>query len=127
MKSAYRATKRDPKVGETVLIMEPMQERATWKMAKITKLIPSDDGEIRSVELKTLNGNPIIRPITKIVPFEIDIENFGEQEQEQDENGSQEQNHNLGDVQVNENSDIDDPNEFDEIAEIECVEIQEDE
>lgn len=115
VKAQYRNTSRLPKIGEAVLIMDESHERGSWKIAIISNLIQSNDGEIRSVQLKTPSGNPTIRPITKIAPLELDIEeNLAAKSQqvvaEQTPAPKQGENAQLND-------------DFDEIEEIECLSI----
>ena len=56
-------------LGSIVLISD-QNPRTSWKLGKITKLFPSSDHHIRSVELKTENGF-LVRPISKLFPLEI--------------------------------------------------------
>jgi hypothetical protein len=58
------------KVGEVVLIEEPNQKRRDWKSGVIERLIPSADGVVRSVELRTLNG-PLHRPVQRLYAYEL--------------------------------------------------------
>ncbi|KAL6730714.1 hypothetical protein Aduo_001664 [Ancylostoma duodenale] len=67
-----KSTKRDPQVGDIVLLDEESQlSRGQWPMAVILELITSRDGEIRSVILRTSTGREIQRPLNRIVPLEI--------------------------------------------------------
>lgn len=103
MKSAYRNTPRKPIVGEAVLMIDPKRERGTWKIGKILELITSQDGEIRLVKIKLMNGNLTIRLLSKIAPLELNVEDI----QREEENPMNET----------------DP-EFNEIEETECVVIE---
>ncbi|GFR27261.1 DUF5641 domain-containing protein [Trichonephila clavata] len=61
---------REPRVGEMVLIGDDNKKRLSWPIAKIIELIPSRDGEIRTVRLKTQHGT-VIRPVQRIFPLEV--------------------------------------------------------
>ena len=60
-----------PKVGDVVLIKEENASRATWKMGRIQKLIPSQDGQFRSAEVAVPNKKMLKRPINILCPVEI--------------------------------------------------------
>lgn len=51
--------------GHLVVLMEPNEPPAVWKLGRITKTHPGTDGEIRVVTVKTSNSE-IRRPINKI-------------------------------------------------------------
>jgi hypothetical protein len=56
----------DPlKVGDVVLISEDNTSRPTWPLGRVTEVIPSRDGLIRTVKLKTQKGY-LIRPVQKL-------------------------------------------------------------
>ena len=56
-------------VGQVVLLGDE-GPRVSWKLGLITKLFPSSDEFIRSVEVKTENS-VLVRPISKLYPLEI--------------------------------------------------------
>ena len=58
------------KVGDIVLFEDDLKPRLFWKLGKIIALKKSEDGIVRSVTLKTENGE-ITRPIVKLYPLEI--------------------------------------------------------
>jgi hypothetical protein len=60
-----------PEVGEIVIIEHELLPRNQWKLGKVTELILSADGEIRTVKLKTESRQSLQKPINKIVPLEI--------------------------------------------------------
>ena len=66
----------DPlKVGDVVLISEENTCRPTWPLGRVTEVIPSRDGLIRTVKLKTRKGF-LIRPIQRLhllVPSDVAI------------------------------------------------------
>ncbi|EPB68640.1 hypothetical protein ANCCEY_12269 [Ancylostoma ceylanicum] len=59
-------------VGKIVLISEAVMPRNTWKMARITKLLPSRNNVVQEVELRLPNGRTIRRPVNLIVPLELE-------------------------------------------------------
>lgn len=66
-----RPTLRQPKEGEVVLMVDPTTRRGFWRSAVIEKLIRSGDNEVRSAQIRVAGGNRMIRPVTKLAPFEI--------------------------------------------------------
>jgi hypothetical protein len=67
------STVRSPIVGEVVLIEKDEVERGKWPLGTISKIMPSPDGIIRTVEVDMLNGNTLRRAINKIYPLEIGL------------------------------------------------------
>ncbi|MCP4488180.1 MAG: hypothetical protein GY820_12790, partial [Gammaproteobacteria bacterium] len=61
-----------PKQDSIVLIQEEHLKRAAWKLGRISKLIKSADGQIRSAEVTLTNKKSLIRPINLLYPLEID-------------------------------------------------------
>ncbi len=59
-----------PKEGQVVLIGDSLP-RGKWKLAKISKLILSEDGNCRTVELLLPNRKVLRRPIKNLYPIEI--------------------------------------------------------
>ena len=58
--------------NDVVLIYEDKQPRHLWKLGKVTKLLPSRDGKIRSAEIKVGKTNRIIsRPVNRLYPLNI--------------------------------------------------------
>ncbi|GFR09535.1 integrase catalytic domain-containing protein [Trichonephila clavata] len=60
------------KVGEIVLVENP-NKRLYWPLAKVLELLPSRDGNIRTMKLKCFNAE-IIRPVQRLFPLEIQPE-----------------------------------------------------
>ena len=52
-------------VGDLVLVIDPDVKRGCWNMGKVLKVYPDDDGRVRSVKVKTVNGQ-YDRPITRL-------------------------------------------------------------
>ena len=57
-------------VGEVVLLKEN-SPRGTWKLAVITELIPSEDGNVRLARVCTQSGHILHRAIHMLYPLEI--------------------------------------------------------
>ena len=71
-KRARGEVRRSPKVGEVCLIRDATP-RATWKLGKIVKLIPSTDEETRFVEVKFPSKFVTRRGVRDLVPLELDF------------------------------------------------------
>ena len=57
---------RNVKVGDIVLVVDENTARCHWPLARVVKVVASDDGLVRRVHVK--RGNKIIeRPISKLV------------------------------------------------------------
>jgi hypothetical protein len=66
-----QVTKQQPTLDTVVLIAEKHTKRSTWKIGRIIHLNKSDDGAVRSVDLRTGNGTIITRPVCHLYPLEI--------------------------------------------------------
>lgn len=55
-RSKWNQPERSPRLGDIVLVKDENQHRNCWTLAKIVECFPSDDGIVRSVEIKTMNG-----------------------------------------------------------------------
>ncbi|KAL3085291.1 hypothetical protein niasHS_010360 [Heterodera schachtii] len=64
-----RQGQRVPEIGEIVIIHDE-SPRNKWKLGKVVKLIPSDDGLVRSAIVWT-QKTELKRPVTKLYPLEI--------------------------------------------------------
>ena len=62
-------SKNGPRAGDIVLIKEPLP-RGSWKMGKITRLIMSQDGQIRAAEVMLPSRTTLIRPLSLLCPIE---------------------------------------------------------
>lgn len=63
----------EPNVGSVVQIKEDLP-RGSWKIAKITELIPNSDGNIRAARILLPNKNIITRPLNLLYPLECNNE-----------------------------------------------------
>jgi len=66
--------------GDVALLQEDVRPRHMWKRAVIEQLIEGRDGMIRTVILRTLEGNKITRPIQLAILLEV--EQSGEEVEE---------------------------------------------
>lgn len=59
--------------GTVVLIVDPQLPRGLWPVGKVTHVMPSKDGRVRTAEV-AINGKRYIRPVARLVflkPMEI--------------------------------------------------------
>jgi len=63
-------TSRELLPREVVLIGTENSKRADWPLAVVKELIPSRDGKVRLVKLRTASGI-LLRPVQRIYPLEI--------------------------------------------------------
>ena len=59
-----------PMLGHVVIIHDPDRPRTQWITGRITKIIPSEDGMIRQVELMNSKHEKLTRPIQTLYPLE---------------------------------------------------------
>ncbi|GFX04968.1 integrase catalytic domain-containing protein [Trichonephila clavipes] len=67
--------KREPIVGEIVLVGNDSKKRINWPLAVIVELVLERDGNARTVKVKTQTG-VFLRPIKRIFPLEIDSNGY---------------------------------------------------
>ena len=68
----YKSSKQTPQIGDVVLIDDDLQiSRDFWPIGLIQELVRSRDGETRSAILKTGSGRCIQRPLSRLIPLEI--------------------------------------------------------
>ena len=66
----WREQVRNYEVGELVLLSdEQSKKKGKWSLARIIKVMPGDDGIVRTVELKTKCGT-LVRPASKLYRLE---------------------------------------------------------
>lgn len=58
------------KIGDLVLISN-QQKRIFWPLAKVIEVLPSKDGVIRQVKVRTNNGE-FLKTVQNLVPLELD-------------------------------------------------------
>ncbi|VDK53537.1 unnamed protein product, partial [Cylicostephanus goldi] len=81
-----------PSIGDVVLVCEPILPRNEWRMARITKVQPGSDGQIREAELITTTRRKIRRPVNLLIPLEI-----------QDKEKQTKEQHGENQTEINEN------------------------
>lgn len=62
---------KNVQVGDLVMVLDGTQVRSKWLLGRIVATLPSRDGCVRKVEVKTRNGQ-YVRPMVKIAPLELD-------------------------------------------------------
>ena len=63
--------KRQPKIGEIVIIKDDNLPRRAWKLGRIKSYIFSKDNQIRAVKVQLANKNILDRAINHLYPLEI--------------------------------------------------------
>lgn len=64
------ACQSSPTESSVVLVHDPKKPRGQWLMGRISRLIPSFDGNIRAAVVKLSRGSSITRPIKLLYPVE---------------------------------------------------------
>ena len=71
---------RTPKIGQIVLVKDPLKARYLWKMGRIDQMFPGRDGQIRSLEIKIVSNEndkrcaeKIRRSPQMVVPLELEL------------------------------------------------------
>ena len=65
IRSKWYKKRENLEIGDIVLMINPSSSRANWKMAIVREIYPDDDGNVRSVKVKSSEGI-YVRPITKL-------------------------------------------------------------
>ena len=65
----WRRQSRDIAEGDLVLVVTDNLPRGRWPLARVTRVVHSDDGRVRSAEIKTKAG-VYVRPVTKLCLLE---------------------------------------------------------
>jgi hypothetical protein len=60
---------RDHIVGDLVLVIDSNRPRGQWSLGRVQEVMPSKDGKIRTVKVKTGQG-VYVRPVAKICLLE---------------------------------------------------------
>ena len=55
------------RIGDVVLIASENTPRGVWPLGLVTETLPSADGLVRKVKLRTKSNKELIRPVTKLV------------------------------------------------------------
>ena len=61
-------------MGDVVLIHDPVQPRALWRISKVEKLLQGSDGLVQGASLRVRSGTTTIllnRPLQHLYPLEI--------------------------------------------------------
>jgi hypothetical protein len=57
------------KVDEVVIELDENQPRGVWRLMRVSKIFPSQDGLVRKVEVTSTDNKTYIRPIAKLIPI----------------------------------------------------------
>lgn len=69
--NAYRNIPTWPQVGEIVHVLDSQSKPGIYKLAKITELVESKDGQIRHAKIKFAKGFHSERPLIFLAPLEL--------------------------------------------------------
>ncbi|VDO14752.1 unnamed protein product [Brugia timori] len=69
--NAYRTSEYVPRVGEIVHVLDFESKPGVYKLAKVKKLLPSQDGKIRQVEIEFPSKITSTRPVKFLAPLEV--------------------------------------------------------
>ena len=69
VRAKWHREQRNVRVGDVVLVVDKMQHREHWQLARVTAVYPGDDGLVRSVEVRTAAGT-FRRPIHRLCLLE---------------------------------------------------------
>ena len=61
--------------GDLVIVVDPLTPRATWPLARVTGVVESADGVVRTVKLRSSEGE-MTRPIMKVCVLEEAAQNL---------------------------------------------------
>ena len=78
------SVKNELRVGSVILVGDDKSTRLQWPMGVVTKVFPSTDGKVRSVEIKTAKGF-LIRSIQRIFDLEVNSNGSGKDQPIQDQ------------------------------------------
>ncbi|KAK7592957.1 hypothetical protein V9T40_007709 [Parthenolecanium corni] len=71
IRSQQHSNDAAPLVGEIVLMVDPDQKRSSWRLAVVERLIPGDDGQVRSVQIRAANRARMIRPVSRLASLKL--------------------------------------------------------
>jgi hypothetical protein len=57
------------KVDEVIIELDKNQPRGVWRLMRVSKIFPSQDGLVRKVEVTSTDNKTYIRPIAKLIPI----------------------------------------------------------
>ncbi len=57
------------KIDEVVIELDENQPREVWRLMRVSKIFPSQDGLVRKVEVTSTDNKTYIRPIAKLIPI----------------------------------------------------------
>ena len=70
VRKKWTKSERNLMVNDLVLLVDDNKPRGQWSLARIIEVMPSDDGNVRSLKLKTAQGATYVRPAAKVCLLE---------------------------------------------------------
>ena len=74
-RSKWTGERKNVKEGDLVIVVDPLTPRATWPLARVTEVVESADGVVRTVKLRSPGGE-MTRPIVKVCVLEEAAQNL---------------------------------------------------
>lgn len=71
-----RSTTLTPNLGDIVIIADDKLPRGHWPYGLVSKLVVSNDHNVRSVEVRTSGGKSLIRSISHLIPLELNAYDY---------------------------------------------------
>lgn len=68
LRRKWQSSTVDLTPDQVVMIIDPQLPRALWPVGRVTKVIPSNDGRIRTAEVN-IKGSTYTRPVAKLIPL----------------------------------------------------------
>ena len=68
-RTRWSAERENIKVDEVVIEVDANTHRGSWRMMRVNKIIESEDGLVRQVEVINSDGKTYLRPIAKLIPI----------------------------------------------------------
>ena len=66
------------RVGDVVLISNPVKVRALWQMGRVLDVLPGKDGKVRCVRLVRPDRSEGVYPISNLYPLELSVSTINE-------------------------------------------------
>ena len=73
-RSKWTKTRDEIKQDELVLIVDKLNPRSTWKLARVIRADAEVDEHVRKALVRLANGKTILRDRTSLVRMELDSE-----------------------------------------------------
>ncbi|XP_065213342.1 uncharacterized protein LOC135840645 [Planococcus citri] len=74
LQSGFRSAPHPPEINDVVIVSQERLPRGQWAAGVIVALNNSEDGQVRSAQVKLSTGSTITRPICMLHPIESEID-----------------------------------------------------